>query len=367
MDKILILTCSTGEGHNSAARAVETALKNRGAECLIRDPVSFQSQRMTRLVSNLYNGTIRRTPRLFGAVYKLGDLYSSSKLPSPIYWANSKYAKNLKEYILENGFTAVVCTHLYGMEAMTAIRKDPEFTVPCYGVLTDYVTIPFLHDIHLTRLFVPMEEIKNQLVEQGLQPDQVVVSGIPVNASFTCHPSKREARELLHLPQDKNIYLLMLGGVGADSMEKLCSRILSTMEQQDMLIVFTGRNQPLRERLQEKYGDAVTALGFTDQVSLYLAAGDVLLSKPGGLSSTEAAVANIPLVHIRGIPGCETYNARYFEENGMACHAGNDEQAADFARTLAHDRKAAEKMCLMQRTHVNANAARQIAEEVMGA
>ena len=131
------------------------------------------------------------------------------------------------------------------------------------------------------------------------------------------------------------------------------------------MIVFTGKNQELKNRLQEKFGDKLQALGFTDQVATYMAAADVLLSKPGGLSSTEAAVANVPLVHIHAIPGCETYNVRFFSDHGMSKNASNDQEAVKFARDLAYDPKAAERMRTMQRVFVNPHAAERIVKEVI--
>ncbi len=174
MKKVLILTCSTGEGHNSAARAIEAVMTKRGIFCEVKDPVSFQSERMKHVVSSLYNGTIRKAPAVFGAVYKLGDLYCSAKLPSPVYWANAHYAQPLKEYIYKEGFDAVVCTHLYGMEAVTALRKQEAFPVPCYGVLTDYVCIPFIDEADLTKMFVPTEETKQCLVQKGIPENSIM-------------------------------------------------------------------------------------------------------------------------------------------------------------------------------------------------
>ena len=365
MRQVLILTCSTGEGHNSAAKAVETAFKKHNISCVVKDPVSFQSERMTKLVSGLYNDTIRRAPGLFGAVYKLGDLYSASSLPSPVYRANAHYAGALKDYILQNHFDAVVCTHLYGMEAMTAILKDPEFSVPCCGVLTDYVAIPFMDDIHLTQMFVPTEEVRRNLTDKEGQ--KVTVTGIPVDESFTTHPDRMAARKQLGLEPDKNVYLVMTGGVGCENMEKLCGKLLDSLDDEDLMIVFTGKNRDLKDRLEEKFRSSgkIQVMGFTGQVALFMAAGDVLLTKPGGLSSTEAAVANIPIVHIHAIPGCETYNARFFSSHGMSCLADNDEDAAAYARILVKNQETAGKMRAMQRAYVNPDAAERIAGEVM--
>ena len=368
MDKILILTCSTGEGHNSAARAVQKVLEKKGIICEMADPVAFQSKRMERLVSALYNNTIRKKPEVFGAVYKLGDLYSSSKLPSPVYWANAHYSAALKEYILEHHFDAVICTHLYGMEAMTAIRRDKDFTIPCYGILTDYTCIPFLDETELTGFFVPNQETKNHLINHGTPEENIIISGIPVDDSFRDCPTKEAARKSLNIPQDQKVFLVMTGGVGCENMEGLCDTLLLNAPDDALMLVLTGKNDALKNRLTEKYGalSQFKAVGFTRQVPVYMAAADVMLSKPGGLSTTEAAVANVPLVHIHAIPGCETCNAKYFSEHGMALWAKDDEEAVIYAKAIAYQKDSADRMRAQQRRLIPPNAAHMIVEKVVG-
>ncbi len=366
MKKILILTCSTGEGHNSAARAIEAALTKKGFSCELADPVSFQSERMKHLVASLYNGTIRKAPAIFGVVYKLGDFYCSTKLPSPVYWANAHYSESLKEYILKNKFDMVICTHLYGMEAMTALRKKSGFSIPCYGVLTDYVCIPFLEETDLTGYFVSNEEAKAYLVKKGISADRIVVSGIPVDERFRDHPEKAEARRELNIPDEKKVFLIMTGGIGCENMESLCDKMVQGLTNDDLVIVLTGKNQDLKDKLDEKYGTIgkVRTVSFTRQVASFMSAADVMLSKPGGLSSTEAAVANVPLVHIHAIPGCETYNARFFSEHGMSCAAQSEKEAVACARRLAYDENAAREMQAKQRMYINPDAVNMILREV---
>ena len=369
MKKILMLSCSTGEGHNSAARAVQSVLEKEGVACVMADPVAFQSKRMEHLVSALYNNTIRKRPQVFGAVYKLGDIYSNSKLPSPVYWANAHYSEALREYILQEGFDAVICSHLYGMEAMTALKKRNHFEIPCYGIVTDYTCIPFLKETQMDGYFVPNEETKQELMEGGHSEDTIFVSGIPVDESFQNHCSLEKARKELDIPMDRKVFLVMTGGVGCENMEGLCDKLLEQAGEKDLFLVLTGNNQRLKDRLDEKYGDRpiFRTVSFTRQVPLYMAASNVLLSKPGGLSSTEAAVANIPLVHIHAIPGCETCNARYFSEAGMSLWAKNNEEAALNAVTLAYDAEFSSCMKAAQRELIPGNSARFIMEKVVAA
>ena len=366
MKKVLILTCSTGEGHNSAARAIETALKERGIGCELADPVSFQSERMEHLIASLYNTTIRKTPKLFGMVYKLGDIYCSAKLPSPVYWANAHYSESLKKYILENGFDTVICTHLYGMEAMTAIRRKGDFPIPCYGILTDYVCIPFIEETELTGYFVANQEEKDYLIKKGTAAEKIIVSGIPVDSAFRLHPDKETARRELDIPENKKVFLIMTGGIGCENMESLCEKLMDALHEDDLAIVLTGKNDDLKEKLDKKYAGnpGIRTVSFTRKVADYMAASDVMLSKPGGLSSTEAAVANIPLVHIHAIPGCETYNVKFFSAHGLSCAAQNEKEAVAFAQDLAYNPEKAKAMQKQQRAYINPDAAGMILREV---
>ena len=366
MKKVLLLTCSTGEGHNSAAHAIASAFEPLDVACEIADPVSFKSERASEIVSSVYNNIIRKKPAAFGAIYKLGDRYSATRLPSPIYWANASYAEALRTYIQDNGFDAVICTHLYGMEAMTAIQNRHPMAAPCYGVMTDYTCIPFMGDLKLNGYFVPHAGMKTFLMDRGTPAEHIWVSGIPVNRTFSHPMDKHAARMALSIPDEAKVYLVMTGGIGCENMLGLCDALL-TAEHEGLIFVLTGHNEAMKSSLDQKYPQSsqLKTVSFTRQVAAYMAAADVMLSKPGGLSSTEAAVVNVPLVHVDAIPGCETMNAQFFSQHGLSLWARNHQQAATFAVALAHDSMQAETMRAAQRKCINPHAASQIVETVM--
>ena len=181
---------------------------------------------------------------------------------------------------------------------------------------------------------------------------KIHISGIPVSPVFRSHPEKHQARQELHIPQNKKVYLIMTGGIGCENMHSLCQGMLEKLDENSLMIVLVGKNQELKMKLDARYGgdSRMRTVSFTKQVAEYMAASDVLLSKPGGLSSTEAAVANIPLVHIHAIPGCETYNARFFSSHGMSVAAETEAEAIRSAIALANDPEAAQRMRQNQRT-----------------
>ena len=363
--KILILSCHTGDGHNRAAQAIAKELDLMGIDWEIRDPVGFQSERAKKVVSLMYNDMIKFSPRSFGKIYKLGRWYSEKKLPSPVYLANAHYAPLLHNYIERENIDAVICTHLYGMEAMTAILQRYGNIVPTFAVLTDYTLIPFMRDIELDGYFIPHKSLIPQLKKMGICDSQIFCTGIPVDNSFNSDITKEEARKKLGLPMDKKIIMIMTGGVGCNNGENICDAFYNNTDDSFYACFFAGRNEELRKRIELSYSSKILALGFTNEVPTYMKACDVLITKAGGLSSTEAAVANIPLVHIYPIPGCETENAKFFMECGMSLWARDTEDAIEKSYILSENLVCSEQMKVAQRREINPNSAMDLAKKVV--
>lgn len=366
--KVLILSCSTGEGHNSAAHAVLNALEKQGAECELSDPVAFQSERAKKMVASAYNNLIKKVPAAFGAIYKAGAWYSSTSLPSPVYHANAHYAEKLYEYILQQKFDVVVCTHLYGMEAMTAIYAKTKTKIPCYGILTDYTCIPFFKETNITAYFIPHEDLIPEMINFGLPKDRLFCTGIPVDARFNTPISKELARSSLSIPQNKKIILIMTGGIGSGDAVTLCKELSNRVSDETLIYVLCGRNNDLKERIGKKFSQRsqVKAIAFTRKVNLYMKAADVLISKPGGISSSEAATVGIPLVHTMAIPGCETKNAEFFESHGMSVNASSLEFAAKSAIDLINSPTKSLKMIEMQKSIIHLDATEKIVGKILG-
>lgn len=363
--KILILSCNTGEGHHSAALAIKEICDRNGFESEITDPVSFAGDFASRKVSDIYNSMIKRSPRTFGKVYRVGESYSNRFNHSPVYFANSLYAKRLLEYINAQCFDVVICTHLYGMEAMTAIRKKLGVHIPCYGVLTDYTCIPFFCDTVLDGYFIPHRVLEKEISEKGIPCEKLIATWIPVSERFLIQTDKTEARRITDTEPSKRMYLVMTGGVGCGNISEICDGIIKNEQGDFSVTVLAGRNENLLNELKIRYRNdsRITAIGFTKDVPLYMKAADVLITKPGGLSSTEAAVAEVPLVHLITIPGCETKNAEFFENLGMSVKAVSPYEAAKKAVALASDRQLCEKMIAAQRSEINKYSARDIVKK----
>lgn len=367
--KILILSCATGEGHNSAAQAIGEALAQKKIDSVLADAIAFGSERAKEMVAASYGKIIKKYPAAFGALYKAGDLYSSTKLASLVYFANSLYAGNLKNYIVENGFDKVICTHLFAMEAMTAVRNKTNCRIPCYGVLTDYTCIPFFSETKMDGYFIPDESIRKELIGKKIPSEEIILSGIPVCEKFRIRTDKNAARNYLMIPQSKAVFLVMSGGVGCGNILELCDEFIRRKETDSVVYVLVGRNSELKDKIDERYANApqIQAVTFTEKVNLYMNAADVMISKPGGLSSTEAAVVNIPLVHMLAFPGCEAKNLDFFTERGMSVRAANSKEAVTEAWGLIDNQEKANRMRKMQQKYIRTDAAEQIVSRVLEA
>ena len=147
--KILLLSCSTGEGHNHCAKAVRNALEAMGHQTDFIDMLHLFGEPGPISIEALLNDISTKVPNLFGLMYKAGERVSELGVTSPVYLVNTTYGQRLSEFINERGYDAVICSHLFPMETLTYIRRHYEIRAKCYGILSDYTCIPFLAETEL--------------------------------------------------------------------------------------------------------------------------------------------------------------------------------------------------------------------------
>ena len=345
----LILSCSTGGGHNAAGAAIRDELEARGHHVTMMDPYELVSHKLAEEIGNVYVKMVQRSPKLFGVVYALGGMVRRVPGKSPVYYANIAVAKKLKEYLDENPVDVILMPHLYPAELITYLKRQGDKLPLTVFVATDYVCIPFTEETDCDYYVVSGERQMREFTRWRIPKEKLLPYGIPVGRAFDEPVTKQEARLRLGLDVDENKkYILLTGGsIGAGDIHKNIRILLNYMKKNNVdgkLIVVCGNNERLYRQLEKEYvntgswkyklksyarkrGKAshmwdeenrVILLKKTRQMALYMRACDIFISKPGGLSSTEAAVAQVPYIHIRPIPGCETHNMRFFTRNGMS-------------------------------------------------
>ncbi len=358
----LILSCGTGGGHDSAARAILEEMRLRGHNATMLNPYTLHSEQLARRINRLYISMVQKTPRLFGAVYTAGQLYRMLPCRSPVYFANRRMVPVMEKYLSEHPADVVVMTHLYPAEILTNM-KNSGLTIPkTIFISTDYVCIPFTEETKCDAYITPAQDLAQDYVNRGLPGEKLHPFGIPTSRAFADAPTKAEARRHLMLDAQKKYILLTGGSMGGGKIRDAIDRLIEAVAAREELglIVVCGSNKALYTQLTAAQPPNTVVIGYTDEMASYMRAADLFITKPGGLSSTEAAVCGVPMLHAAAIPGCELYNATYFSRHGMSvvCHAPHE--IAEQALALLADEKACVRMTACQRALVDGSAAARI-------
>ena len=343
--RFLILSTATGQGHNSAALAVKECLETRGFEAEILDVLSLRKPGVSQNVSRLYANVTIHSPKFFGTLYRVGQACSHPGGHSPVYLLNALYARQLCGSICTRRPDALICTHIFSAQAVTCLMRRYGLRLPCAGVATDYTCIPFWEESALDGYIIPSAELFAEFAARGIPAEKLRPIGIPVRQQFLHRLPRREARAELGLPLSGRLFLVMGGSMGYGDITALVNGLLSAVPD-SRVAALCGRNEALFCALDGK--KRVIPLRYTETVGLYMDAADVVLTKPGGISSTEAISKRVPLVLTRPIPGCEQRNASFLAAHGAAAFANGTEHAVAEACRLAIDRDAAAAMLSAQ-------------------
>ena len=357
--RILILSCGTGGGHNATGRAMAQIVASHGGQALFPDYLTWAGNRVARVVDNAYIGTVRHAPRLFGQVYHLGMAVSRHWKRSPVYYANSRMAGYLQDYLRQHPVDAIVMPHLYPAETVTWLRRKGMKLPLTVAIATDYTCVPFWEETDCDYYVLPAPELMDDFAGRGIPRDKLLPLGIPVSRECELPLTRQQACERLGLDSQETFIMAMGGSMGAGDMLELV-QCLIRQTRTEKIIAVAGGNARVLQSLTQLNCPRLSVISRTAQVPLYLRACSLLFTKPGGLTSTEAAVCQIPMVHTAPIPGCETENQRYFATRGMSVTAATAEGQVRAGLDLLHSPQAADQMRLCQRQHIPAGAAERI-------
>ncbi|MCR4610939.1 MAG: hypothetical protein K5644_03475 [Lachnospiraceae bacterium] len=368
--RYLVMSCSTGGGHNSAAHAVEEELISRGHDVDFLDPYDLIHKKLSSTVGGAYIKLVQKFPTIFGTVYFAGDIVSRIPVMSPVYFANAGVANKMRLYLQQNQYDGIIMSHLYPAEMITMLKHHKVQLPPTFYIATDYTCIPFTAETECDYYCLPGEGSVDDFVSRGIPREKIKPYGIPVKKDFNMR-KKNKSSELSAPWLNPNMrHILVVGGsIGAGSVE-LAVKIVSgyirefnkkvddkIIESRKLhAIVVCGNNKKLYKKLYHKKARYVTVLQATDNMSEYMKASDIVISKPGGLSSTEVAVAKVPLIHISPIPGCEIFNVKYFEARGMSIYVKNLRKDLASAITALLKPANRRKMLESQEAGINENA-----------
>lgn len=352
--KILILSCSTGGGHNSCARYIEEELKANNIECEFKDFFDIVNPKGKELSSKLYLASLKGNGKIFKGVYSLGEAYSSKGITSPVYLVNKLHKRSLLNYIKVNNFTLVITTHLFPALTLTAINKNQNEKINFIIVATDYEPCPFMEESKPNMLVI-QKGLEEKFIKKGNDKESLTPIGIPISTRFT--QNVKNIRKDLKLNNNDKVVLVMLGSMGFGKILEL----LKDLENEDYkIITVCGSNQKLLSDIQSANFKNVIPLGFIKNINDYIYSADIVVSKPGGLSTTEIAAMRKPLIHVFPIPGIETYNTNFFESHHMSIKCMQNDEIKSAINNLFKNQKLQKEIIENQKKYINNQSAKDL-------
>ncbi len=320
---ILILSVTAGEGHNSCAAALREALERRGHRVTAADlyrccgvPRKL-TDRIYRTCAKDFREKYSRTYTLLEREEGVRRRWEKRFLPGWLY-------PRMEAWLRGKRFDCAVCMHVFAARALTLLRQRGCCSFPILGVNTDYCLHPYWEDCPgLDGLVTPAEELTEEAAARGVSPEILLPLGIPIRSPERFRLSRNEARRRLDLPEGK-LLLLMGGSMGYGHM---FTTALALRRHGLTTVCVCGRNRALRRELLPFRGDTLRVLGFTGELPEYMAAADLAVSKPGGLSLAELAAARLPAILTQPIPGHEERNLRLWKSLGAAAEGVGDGEA----------------------------------------
>ena len=366
-NKVLILSASVGNGHTRAAQSLVKAFKEKNIAREVRheDVLDFTNPLFRRLYSNAYIDLVNHSPEVLGWMYdQLDEPWKNEKRRLFLDKLNTRpFIKMVREYQPD----WIVCTHFLPAEIISDLKAQRKLDCRQAIVVTDFD----MHALWLCRnyehYFVATDETSEYLRTLGFDIGKVTVSGIPIDPVFAEKKEKAAMREKYGLDKDRPTIILSAGGFGVGRIEILL-KSLATIEQPVQVLAMCGRNEELRNKLanfpaQESF--RVIPVGFTTEMDEYMSASDVVVGKPGGLTTCEAMAKGLVFVIVNPIPGQEERNADHLLENGAAIRCNNLATMGFKIERLLNDRQRLDLMRQNALRMARPNAAFDIADKLL--
>ncbi len=334
---LLAVYVSCGSGHRRAAQAVVSAARDRGIDADSVNLLDHVHPLFRRVYQNGYEWIVRHAPVLWAGIYAGAAHPRSEALLRNIQTFLSRpAARPFFDLIEASRPSTVVATHFLAVHLLGPLRARCGFRLA--AAITDFEAHPFWIDDAVDAYTVAHESVAGELEALGVPRDKIEATGIPIQPDLDKRDSAA-CRKSLGIPDGERVVLILSGGIGVGRIEQVV-RELARRKTAALVLVSGGNDGRKRARLNEIAAGLpipVRAFGFVDNIEEYLASADVLVTKPGGLTVSEALARRLPMVLIDPIPGQEEANARCLVSRGAALRADSAVTAADCVGRLLDD------------------------------
>lgn len=315
----LILTVTAGYGHNATAAAIAAALEDNGATVKTVDLLAYSNRILYDTVDKGYAFSTKYFPKPYGQLYSTLERNRKVRRAAIGTFVTELLATKFSYYMDEFLPDVVICTHVIAAVIMQELKIRGEHTMPIIAVLTDYTFHPYWDDLKNVDYIVtgtPLLDYK--VFKKRIPAEKIIPYGIPVHEKFHTSLPKEEARKRIGLDPSKRTVLCMSGSMGYGDMASSIEE-LDALEEDFQIICVCGRNEKVRMKLEEmSFRKKLLIYGFIDNVEVMMDAADCIVTKPGGLTTTECMTKRLPMVFVSAIPGQEERNSEFLSACGVA-------------------------------------------------
>lgn len=365
--KILILSITAGYGHHAAAKSVSDALTERNAEVINIDAYKSVNKLLYWAVDTFYLIFTKYTRKPYSAIYSHLETKTRSEKKRHSSGILTRLCSRKVEKLIANlQPDAIVCTHVYASLIINDLKRKNKLTnIPALGIITDYTMHPFWDCVpYIENIAVANELVAKESEEKGIDKSKLLPTGIPVDKKFAIDIEKNDARKQLNLPLDKRIVLVMAGSMGYGNIPSIISDI-HKYDKECLVLAVCGNNKKHYKKLTSTANENVKVFGFTEEINLFMAASDCIVTKPGGLTTSEALIKKLPMILVNPIPGHEERNLRFFVDNKAALDVTKQFKVYDALRELFENHEKLESVKTQLSHLAKPHAAEDIADFVI--
>jgi len=322
MKKALIFYVSKKSGHFHAACAIETALHEeyRDISTLIIDGLKYTNPILEKFLSTAYHELIKKNPEFWGKIYDNPEVVQKTKKTRENI--TKKNLPKIVKLMEEEKPDIVYCTQAFPCWAISEYKKVTGSKIKLVGVLTDYAPHYYWVNEYVDLYVTPQEEVKKELSEKGVPIEKIRALGIPIDSKFRKSYDSELIKQELGFNNVDPIVLVMGGNQGLGAIEKIVKSVLIEDKHNYQMIVITGTNAKLFKNLnnlvkKEKISH-IRVMSYVKEMYKIMEAVDLIVTKPGGMTTAEAMAKNIPMILVDPIPGHEKKNADFLVKKGAA-------------------------------------------------
>ena len=346
--KVLILTITAGEGHNATAKAIHEELAMRGVESEVLDVYQKTNRLLYSVIAKGYLMATSDLKKLYAAAYSRLERRKSDAFSPSITRATQKMIMHrVYNRIREYKPDVIVYTHVFAGVLLDVIKEKKGLSARSVGITTDFTMHPFWEEVLRTdRVVIPNEMLIPAAMRKGLTEAQITPTGIPIRTVFSELHDKSEARRKLGLDPNLRTLLLMGGSMGYGNMPAILCE-LDELEEDFQIIVVCGNNKKAKDDIDSlSLRKRILSFGFTREIDVLMDAADCIVTKPGGLTTSEALAKRLPMIICNPIPGQEDRNTEFLLNTGVALKLSKTVCLSDLIYQLFHN---SERIEIMQR------------------